>query len=72
MTDEEMGTMETALVDRLYLSVTDAADYVGIGVNAMRDYVNSADPPPYLKVGKKFMLERAALPGYFHERQEVK
>ena len=39
---------------------------------AMRDYVDSADPPPYLKNGNKVMLEKAALAPYFKERQEVK
>ena len=59
-------------VDALYLNVRDAAKYVGIGEKAMRDYVNSADPPPYLMNGNKIMLEKAALAPYFKERQEVK
>ena len=56
----------------LYLNVEDAAAYVGIGVKTMREYVNSCDPPPYLRVGKKKLLQVAALEGYFHDRQEVK
>lgn len=56
----------------LYLNVRDAAAYVGIGVKAMRDYVNSADPPPYMVIGNKRMLQVAALADYFEERQEVK
>lgn len=59
-------------VDVLYLNVRDAAKYVGIGEKAMRDFVNSKDPPPYLMNGNKVMLEKAALAPYFRERQEVK
>ena len=63
---------EEEKVDVLYLNVRDAAKYVGIGERAMRDYVNSSDPPPYLMNGNKVMLEKAALAPYFKERQEVK
>lgn len=56
----------------LYLPIVEAAEYVGIGVNAMRDYVNSSDPPPYLKVGNRRMLQVAALPAYFERKQEVR
>ena len=59
-------------MDVLYLSVNDAAKYVGISARALRDYVNSSDPPPYLMNGNKIMLEKAALAPYFKERQEVK
>lgn len=59
-------------MDVLYLSVRDAAEYVGIGINTMRSFVNSKDPPPYMLVGKKVMLEKAALAPYFRERQEVR
>lgn len=59
-------------VDVIYLNVRDAAKYVGIGEKAMRDFVNSKDPPPYLMNGNKVMLEKAALAPYFRERQEVK
>ena len=57
-------------MDVLYLDVKDAAKYVGIGVNTMRNFVNSDDPPPFMRVGKKVMLEKAALAPYFKERQE--
>lgn len=56
----------------LYLPITEAAEYVGIGEKAMRDFVNSADPPPYLKVGNKRLLQVAALPAYFERKQEVR
>ena len=58
--------------EKLYLTVEEAAAYVGIGVKTMRDYVNSSTPPPYLEVGRKRMLEKAALPGYFRALQTVK
>ena len=56
----------------LYMNVRDAAAYVGIGEKALRDYVNSTDPPPYLMNGQKKMLQVAALADYFEQRQEVK
>ena len=59
-------------MDKLYASISEAAEYVGIGEKTMREYVNSIDPPPYLLVGKKKMLQVAALEKYFHEKQEVK
>lgn len=59
-------------VEKLYLNVEEAASYVGIGVNTMRDFVNSKDPPPFMKVGKKVLLQKAALAPYFERKQEVK
>lgn len=56
----------------LYMNVRDAAAYVGIGEKALRDYVNSADPPPYLMNGQKKMLQVAALADYVEKRQEVR
>lgn len=59
-------------MEKLYLTVEEAAQYVGVGANYMRDLLNSVNPPPYLKVGKKRLLQRAALPAYFEDMQEVK
>lgn len=56
----------------LYLDVKQAAAYVGIGEKAMRDYVNSTDPQPYMVLGNKKMLQVAALAPYFEQRQEVR
>ena len=56
----------------LYLTVKEAAEYVGVGVNTMRDCVNSADPPPFLRVGNRKMLQRDALGKYFEKKQEVR
>ena len=58
--------------ETLYLSVEDGAKYVGIGVKAMRDFVNSKDPPPLMRIGKKVMLQKAGLAPYFEQRQEVR
>lgn len=56
----------------LYMDVKQAAAYVGIGEKAMRDYVNSVDPPPYLMNGNRKLLQVAALAEYFEKRQEVR
>ena len=59
-------------MDKLYLTIHEAAEYVGIGRNAMYDYVNSSDPPPFLRVGNRRLLQKAALEDYFENLQEVK
>ena len=59
-------------MEKLYLSVDEAAEYVGVGVKFMRDLLNSRCPPPHLKVGSKRLLQKAALAGYFESLQEVK
>ena len=59
-------------MDKLYLTIEEAAGYVGIGVNLMRDYVNSSDPPPFLRIGNEKRLQKAALADYFEQRQEVR
>ena len=35
------------------------------------DLLNGINPPPYLLVGKKRLLQKAALPDYFERLQEV-
>lgn len=59
-------------MDKLYLSVDEAAEYVGVGAKYIRDLLNSRCPPPHLKVGNKRLLQKAALEKYFEERQEVR
>lgn len=59
-------------MDKLYLSVEEAAAYVGVGEKFMRDLLNSRCPPPHLRVGNKRLLQKAALPEYFEGLQEVK
>ena len=58
--------------EKLYLTAQEAADYVGIGVKKMRDYLNSSDPPPYLMVGNERRPQRKALEAYFENLQEVR
>ena len=59
-------------LEKLYLNIEEAAAYVGIGTNTMRDYVNSSDPPPMMRVGRKVLLQKSALAPYFERRQEVR
>ena len=58
--------------EKLYLTAQEAADYVGIGVKKMRDYLNSTNPPPYLLVGGEKRVQRKALEPYFESLQEVR
>ena len=67
-----MGVLGTADVLPLYLTVAQAAEYAGVGEKRMREWVNSADPPPYLRVGREKHVETAALPGYLERKQEVR
>jgi excisionase family DNA binding protein len=58
--------------EKLYLTIKEAAAYVGIGISAMRDYVNSSDPPPFMRLGNKYLLQKSALAPYFESKQTVK
>ena len=58
-------------MDKLYLSIPEAAQYVGIGENLMRDIMNSRDHPRYLKVGNYKRISKDALREYF-EKREIK
>lgn len=57
------------MIDKLYLTIDEAAKYVGIGQNAMRSYVDSQDPPPILKIGATRYVQKAALARYFEHKQ---
>ena len=59
-------------VDKLYLPIHEAAEYVGVGERYLRDLLNSTNPPPYLRVGNKKLLQKSALADYFESIQEVK
>ena len=58
-------------MEKLYLTIEEAAQYVGIGEKALRNYMDD-DPIPYLRVGNKKLLQRAALAEYFERKQEVR
>ena len=58
-------------MEKLYLSAREAAEYVGIGINAMHDVLNSRDHPPYLVVGNAKRVRKDALREYF-EKREIK
>lgn len=59
-------------MEKLYLTIQEAAEYAGIGEKTMRDFVNSSDPPPYMRVGKKVLIQRKKLPDYLESKQEVR
>lgn len=59
-------------MEKLYATVKEAAELVGIGISTMRDFMNSDDPPPYLRIGEKRLLQVAALEPYFERKQEVR
>lgn len=59
-------------MDKLYMTVNEAAAYVGIGPKEMRKRVNSSDPPPYLEVGNRKLLQVSGLAPYFERKQAVR
>lgn len=65
--------MDAAEPTPLYLTVEEAARYAGIGVNAMREFVDSHDPPPILEIGssrkKRKYVERDGLARYLRAKQ---
>lgn len=56
----------------LYLTPKQAAKFVGIGLGTMLGYLESDDPPPYMMVGNRRMLQTAGLAPYFERKQEVR
>lgn len=58
-------------MEKLYLSAREAAEYVGIGINAMHDILNARDHPPYLVIGNAKRVRKDALREYF-EKREIK
>lgn len=56
----------------LYLSTEQAAEMSGIGQKQIRDWLNSTDPPPFIRIGAKRLIQRDAFPVYLEARQEVK
>lgn len=56
----------------LYLTARQAAAAAGIGVNEVRDMLNSSDPPPFLEVGVRRMIQAASWPAYLEARQTVR
>lgn len=53
----------------LYLTVEEAARYAGIGIGAMRAYMDGADPPPLLVIGTRRYVQRAGLARYLEDKQ---
>lgn len=58
-------------VEKLYLTIAEAAEWSGVGEKKLRSYVNSIDPPPMLRIGKKVLIQRSKLPLYLESKQEV-
>lgn len=56
----------------LYVSTVEAAEISGVGEKKWRDWLNSADPPPYLRVGVKRMIQRDGIAPYLEGKQEVR
>ena len=55
----------------LYLTIEQASKISGIGQNAIRDWLNSSDPIPHIKVGNKRLISRLELSSYL-KKKEVK
>lgn len=70
-TEITKNVRKASQMDKLYLSAREAAEYVGIGINAMHDVLNSRDHPLYLVVGNAKRVRKDALREYF-EKREIK
>lgn len=56
-----------------YLTAEQAAEVAGIGVKEVMRYLNSADPPAYLRVGATGKrIEHASWQAYLERKQEVR
>ena len=56
----------------LYMPVKAAAEYAGIGRDTLDRFLNSDDPPPYLKIGNRRLLQIKHLGDYLEKQQIVK
>ena len=56
----------------LYVSAEEAAEISGIGVKKWRDWLNSSDPPPFLRIGNKRMIQRDGIAPYLEQKQEIR
>ena len=56
----------------LYVTVPQAAEMSGIGEKQIRDWLNSNDPMPFIRVGTKRLIQRDAFPKYLEKLQEVR
>jgi len=56
----------------LYLSAEQAAEYSGIGSKTWRDWLNSKDPPPFIRIGNARKIQRDGIVPYLIGKQEVK
>ena len=58
-------------MDKLYLTIPEAAAYVGIGENLMRDIMNSRDHPRFLRVGNFKRISKESLREWFAGKEEM-
>lgn len=66
-----MGEREEQM-DKLYLTVAEAAEWSGVGERQMRCWLESDEPMPYLRLGRRRLIQAAALPEYIERKQEVR
>ena len=56
----------------LYITASQAAEMSGIGENTIRDWLNSNDPMPFIRIGAKRLIQRDAFAAYLERKQEVR
>lgn len=56
----------------LYINVSQAAEMSGIGEKTIRDWLNSSEPMPYIRIGAKRLIQRDAFASYLESKQEVR
>ena len=56
----------------LYINVSQAAEISGIGEKQIRDWLNSSEPMPYIRIGAKRLIQRDAFASYLESKQEVR
>ena len=59
-------------MDKLYLTINEAAELSGIGARTWRDWLNSNDPPPFIRIGNRRMIQRDGIAPYLESKQEVR
>ena len=59
-------------MQKLYLTIEEAGEWSGLGARRLREMVNSANPPPLMRSGRKVLLQAATLPAYLERVQDVR
>jgi len=66
-----MNKIEVPICEKANLTLLEAAEYFGIGVNKLKELTNSKECEFVLWVGKKRLIKRKALDAYIEQSYSI-